>query len=100
MANVTRDGTELLEPNWESKVSARAKVNNAEFDRLVYEGKTTTDKATRIKKLDAANKMILEEAWAVPVYNSVNIFAYNNAYDNVTNDVSGTFYLCDFTVKP
>jgi ABC-type transport system substrate-binding protein len=43
--------------------------------------------------------MILEEAWAVPVYNSVNIFAYNNAYDNITNDVSGTFYLCDFTIK-
>ena len=98
-ANVTRDGTELLEPNWESKVSARSKINNPEFDKLVYEGKTTTNRDLRLKKLDAANKMILEEAWAVPVYNSVNIFAYNNAYDNITNDVSGTFYLCDFTIK-
>jgi len=98
-ANVTRDGTELLEPNWESKVSARTKINNPEFDKLVYEGKTTTNRDLRIKKLDAANKMLLEEAYAVPVYNSVNIFAYNNAYGNITNDVSGTFYLCDFTIK-
>jgi len=98
-ANVTRDGTELLEPNWESKVSARTKINNPEFDKLVYEGKTTTNRDLRIKKLDAANKMLLEEVYAVPVYNSVNIFAYNNAYGNITNDVSGTFYLCDFTIK-
>lgn len=97
-ANVTRDGTELLEPNWESKVSARSKIDNPEFDKLVYQGKTTTNKAERIKKLDAANKMILQEAWAVPVYNAVNIFAYNDAYANVTNDVSGTFYLCDFAI--
>jgi peptide/nickel transport system substrate-binding protein len=98
-ANVTRDGTELLGPNWESKVSARTKINNPEFDKLVYEGKTTTNRAVRIKKLDAANKLLLEEAYAVPVYNAVNIFAYNSAYTDVTNDVSGTFYLCDFTVK-
>ncbi len=98
-ANVTRDGTELLEPNWESKVSARTKVNSAALDKLIYEGKTTTNKSVRIKKLEEANKMILQEAWAVPVYNAVNIFAYNDAYANVTNDVSGTFYLCDFTVK-
>lgn len=98
-SNVTRDGTELLEPNWESKVSRRAKINSEAFDQLVLESKTTTDTAVRIEKLDAANRMLLDEAYVVPVYNAVNLLCYNSAYDNVTRDVGGTFYVNDFTIK-
>ncbi|MHC1787732.1 MAG: ABC transporter substrate-binding protein [Christensenellales bacterium] len=98
-SNVTRDGTELLEPNWESKVSARSKVNSEVFDKLVFEGKTTSDKALRLEKLEAANKFLLDEALAVPVYNAENLFAYNSAYQGVTRGVDGTFYLKDITIK-
>ncbi len=98
-SNVTRDGTELLEPNWESKVSARSKVNSEAFDKLVYEGKTTSDKALRLEKLEAANKFLLDEACVVPVYNAENLFAFNNAYEGITRGVDGTFYLKDITIK-
>ncbi len=99
-SNVTRDGTELMEPNWHSKTgSMRARVDSETFDTLVNEGKTTTDNAVRIEKLEAANKFLLDEAVVVPVYNAVNLFAFNNAYEGVTRGVDGTFYLKDITVK-
>lgn len=98
-SNVTRDGTELLEPNWESKVSRRAKINNDEFDQLVLESKTTSNREVRLEKLDAANKLLMEEVYVVPVYNSDNLYCYNSAYDNVKRDVGGTFYVKDFTIK-
>ncbi len=99
-SNVTRDGTELLEPNWESvKSSQRARINNEAFDKLVLEGKTTSDTALRIEKLEAANKLLLDEAYVVPVYNAVNMFAFSNAYEGVTRGVDGTFYLKGITIK-
>ncbi len=99
-SNVTRDGTELLEPNWESTLSSqRARINNEAFDQFVYESKTTTDRAVRMEKLDAANKILLEEAYAVPVYNADNLFCYNSAYAGVMRQVDGTFYLHDITIK-
>ncbi len=98
-SNVTRDGTELLEPNWESKVSARSRIMSDEFDQLVKESKTTSDRAVRLAKLEAANKYLLDMAAVVPVYNGQNLFAFNNAYEGVTRDVSGTFYLNDITIK-
>lgn len=99
-SNVTRDGTELLEPNWETKLSSqRARINNEEFDKLVFESKTTANKDLRIEKLSAANKMLLQEAFAVPVYHGINLYCYNNAYAGVSRDVDGTFYLKDITIK-
>ncbi len=99
-SNVTRDGTELLEPNWESvKSSQRNRINDAAFDQLVLEGKTTSDTAVRTEKLEAANKILLDEAYVVPVYNAVNLFAFNSAYEGVMRGVDGTFYLNDITIK-
>jgi peptide/nickel transport system substrate-binding protein len=99
-SNVTRDGTELLEPNWHSKNgSMRTRVDSEVFDQLVMEGKTTSNNETRIQKLEAANKFLLDEACVVPVYNAINLFAFNSAYDGVTRGVDGTFYLKDITIK-
>ncbi len=98
-SNVTRDGTELLEPNWDSKVSSRSRIDSEEFDALVKESKTTSDRELRLAKLEAANKYLLDMAVVVPVYNGQNLFAYNNAYEGVTRDVGGTFYLKDITLK-
>lgn len=99
-SNVTRDGTELLEPNWDSVASSqRNRIDNEAFDALVFESKTTADKDVRIEKLDAANKILLEEAFAVPVYNAINLYCYNDAYEGCTRDVGGTFYLMDITIK-
>lgn len=95
-SNVTRDGTELLEPNWESTASSRTKINDPEFDALVLKSKTTVDEAERIAALEAANKLLMEKAYAVPILNSEQRFAYNKAY-NVSINSQGIFYLNTFT---
>ena len=96
-SNVTRDGTELLEPNWESTASSRTKINDAEFDALVLESKTTVNDDERIAALEAANKLLMEKAYAVPILNSEQRYAYNSAYGNVTLNSQGIFYLNEFT---
>ena len=96
-SNVTRDGTELLEPNWESTASSRARINDAEFDALVLKSKTTVDEEERIAALEAANKLLMEKAYAVPIMNAEQRYAYNSAYGNVTVNSQGYFYLNEFT---
>ncbi|GHU71594.1 glutathione ABC transporter substrate-binding protein [Clostridia bacterium] len=98
-SNVTRDGTELLEPNFETKASSkRTRVDSAELDQLILESKTTVDRDVRLEKLEAGNKFLLDEADVVPVYNAQNLFAYNNAYTGIIRDVGGTFYIQDFGI--
>ena len=91
------DGTELLEPNWESTASSRARINDAEFDALVLKSKTTVDEEERIAALEAANKLLMEKAYAVPIMNAEQRYAYNSAYGNVTLNSQGIFYLNEFT---
>lgn len=99
-ANVTRDGTELLEPNWESKVSARNKINNAEFDQLVFESKNTVDVEKRIAALEKANILLLSEALVAPIYNADYTFAYNSKdFANVDLTTDGSFYVKEFSVS-
>jgi peptide/nickel transport system substrate-binding protein len=96
-SNVTRDGTELLEPNWDTKVSARNKINDAAFDQLVYESKTTVDNAKRIQALQAANILLMENAYVAPISNGENNFAYNSKdYTNVDLTADGSFYIKEF----
>ena len=97
-ANVTGDGSELLEPNFTSAGANRIKYANPEFEALVKQSKTTIDLDTRIQALEAANKMILEDAAVVPLYNTYLIFAANKRLTNVELDPGALFYVNQMSV--
>ncbi len=98
-SNVTRDGTECFEPNWGSETSARNKVNSAELDAMILEGKTTTDINDRIVSLEEANIYLLENAYVAPIVNQESVFAYNSdKYADVTLETSGLFYAKNITI--
>ena len=99
-SNVTRDGTELMEPNFHSvngqKRMRATEEDAAKLDAYIDASKTTSDTAVRTENLQACNNMLMEEGYVQPVYNSVNIFCYNNKYTNITRDPGGAFYVMDF----
>ena len=99
-SNVTRDGSELMEPNFHS-VNGQKRMRTTEEDAAILDAyidasKTTSDAAVRTENLQACNNMLMEEGYVQPVYNSVNIFCYNNQYTNITRDPGGAFYVMDF----
>ncbi len=99
-SNVTRDGSELLEPNWDSEIGTRNRIGDAEFDAYVEASKTTSVMEDRIAALEAANIILLENYYAVPVVNGEYRFAYNSdLYSNVTLETSGTFRINEFTIN-
>lgn len=92
-ANVTGDGTEFFDPNLHSvNSSKRVQYTNLEFDQLVNESRENMDRDVRLEKLDAANKLALEDAVVVPLYNSKNTFAYSDKYENVII-LPGTYFM-------
>ena len=99
-SNVTRDGSELMEPNFHS-VNGTRRVRLDEDDWALVDGyidasKTTADTAVRTENLLACNAVLQDEAYIQPVYNSTNLFCYSSEYTNVTLDAGGTFYVKDF----
>lgn len=97
-ANVTRDGSELMEPNTHSVSSARLKINSDELDEMIMASKTTSVKEERVAALEKANMYVMENALIAPIYNGEYRFAYNSAY-HCTLDTSSVFYLKEFTIK-
>jgi len=99
-SNVTRDGSELFEPNWHSKNSAlRFFIDSQEVDNLILASKSTAVPADRIKALRALDELIMRQVYTIPLYHSANLFCYNNMYGNVDRDAGGTFYVKDFIIK-
>ena len=99
-SNVTRDGSELMEPNFHS-VNGQRRVRLdeddwAQVDSYIDASKTTTDMAVRTENLVACNDLLQDEAYVQPIYHSTNLFCYNNQYTNITRDPGGTFYVKDF----
>ena len=99
-SNVTRDGSELMEPNFHS-VNGQRRVRLdeddwAKVDSYIEASKTTTDLAVRTENLGACNDLLQDEAYVQPIYHSTNLFCYNNKYTNITRDPGGTFYVKDF----
>ena len=98
-SNVTRDGSELMEPNFHSVNGAKRISLSAEdaaiVDAYIDASKTTSDMAVRSENLLNTNAVLQDNAYVQPIYHGVNIFCYNNAYTGVTRDPGGTFYLCD-----
>lgn len=96
-ANVTGDGTEFFDPNLHSVNSAqRIQYKNPVFDKLVDESRETVDMDVRLEKLDAANKLCLEDAVVAPLYNSYNSFAFSKNYKDVYVLPGTYFYVKDF----
>ena len=98
--NVTRDGTELMEPNFDSEAGqGRARLtpeDAAVLDGYIEASKTTSDTAVRTENLLACNAVLMDGAYVQPVYNASHLFCYNSSFTGVTMDVGGTFYICDF----
>ena len=99
-SNVTRDGSELMEPNFHSENGQRRVRYAAEdieaIDTYISNSKTTTDMAVRTENLLGVNAILQDNAYVQPIYNSVNLYAYNTAYTGITRDAGGTFYVKDF----
>lgn len=99
-SNVTRDGSELMEPNFHTKAGAgriRYVGNDGEtIDKYIEDSKTTSDMAVRTENLLAVNAFLQDHAYVQPIYHNTNLFAYNSAYTGITRDPGGTFYLIDF----
>jgi peptide/nickel transport system substrate-binding protein len=99
-SNVTRDGSELFEPNWHSTTSSRRYfIDDKQVDDLIVSSKTTAVAADRIRYLRQLDDLIMQQVYTIPLYHASNLFCYNNAYANVDRDAGGTFYVCDFTIK-
>jgi peptide/nickel transport system substrate-binding protein len=99
-SNVTRDGSELFEPNWHTTNSSkRYFVDSPELDALIQSSKTTSVGNDRIKYLRQADELMMREVLTLPLYHASNLFCYNNRYANIDRDAGGTFYVIDFTVK-
>lgn len=98
-SNVTRDGSELMEPNFHSENGAKRLRLNAEdaaiVDEYIMNSKTTSDMAVRTENLLACNAVLQEEAYVQPIFHNTNLFCYNENYTGVTRDPGGTFYLVD-----
>ena len=98
-SNVTRDGSELMEPNFHSENSSkRARLgaeDAAKVDEYIMNSKMTSDMAVRTENLQACNAVLQEEAYIQPIYHATNIFCFNELYTGITRDPGGTFYLID-----
>lgn len=99
-SNVTRDGSELLEPNFHS-VSGQRRIrllpeDAAQVDACIDASKTTSNMDVRSENILAANALLMDGPYVQSVYNATNLYCYNTAFTGVTLDPGGTFYLCDF----
>ena len=56
----------------------------------------TSDETVRKENLQKVNQYLQSNGFIQPIYNSINIFCYNENYTGVTRDPGGTFYLIDF----
>ena len=100
-SNITRDGSELFEPNWHSTLAAAQRyfINSKEVDDFIQASKTTSVREERIRALRACDELMMREVFTIPLYYATNLFVYNNIFTNVDRDSGGTFYLKDFRYK-
>ena len=97
---MTRDGSELMEPNFHSKNGSKRILlpadDAAKVDGFIEASKTTSDAAVRSENLQKCNAVLQENAYIQPIYNSTNLFCYNENYTGITKDAGGQFYIKDF----
>ena len=98
-SNVTRDGSELMEPNFHSENGAKRIRYSADdaavINQFIIDSKTTSDMAVRTKNLLGVNDYLQDHAFVQPLYHAVNMYCYNTAYTGCTRDAGGTFYVMD-----
>ena len=98
-SNVTRDGSELMEPNFHTVNGAKRIAYPEEVGAIINSyieaSKTTSNMAVRTENLLAVNDYLQDNYLVQPLYHGVNMYAYNKAYTGCTRDAGGTFYLVD-----
>ena len=98
-SNVTRDGTELFEPNFGSNSSLRNRVVGTDIDQIILDSKTSINTEDRLNKLEEANMLIGETVVALPLFSADHFFSYNpTSFSEVRVDPSGTPYYKDFSL--
>lgn len=95
-SNVTGDATEFLEPNFVT--ANRVQWQSPELVKLVDEGKKTLDLSVRTEKIMEANKLLVDNVIATPIYNDNMCYAYSSKYE-VKQDMGQQFYLADIAKK-
>ena len=100
-SNITRDGSELFEPNWHSTLAAAQRyfINSKQVDDFIQASKITSVAADRIRALRSVDELMMREVYTIPLYYATNLFCYNNMSTNVNRDAGGTFYAKDFKIK-
>ncbi|MGM0837291.1 MAG: ABC transporter substrate-binding protein [Bacillota bacterium] len=99
-ANVTADGSEFFYPNFHSDnvgSSNRAQYSNPEFDKLVELSRTSVDQEERLKYLDQANEMMLNENVAIVMSHGIVTAALENSYSGLELDPNGKWYVTKVT---
>ena len=100
-SNVTRDGSELFEPNFHSINGSKriyfADADAAVINEFIDKSKTTSDIAVRTENLLGVNDYLQDNAFVQPIMHGMNLFCYNEAYKGVTRDPGGTFYIIDIS---
>lgn len=98
-SNVTRDGSELMEPNFHTVNGAKRIAYSDEdgqvINAYIEASKTTANMEVRTENLLAVNAYLQDNYFVQPLYHGVNMYCYNKAYTGVTRDPGGTFYLID-----
>ncbi|WP_421381571.1 glutathione ABC transporter substrate-binding protein [Bacillus salacetis] len=95
-SNSTADGSELLYPNFHTDnigSSNRMRYSNPEFDKLVDESRQNVDQEVRQEKLDAANKILVDDATAVIMHHGVVTAAYDKSVKGLQVDPTGQWSL-------
>lgn len=101
-ANLTQDGSEMFYPNLHSDnigSSNRAQFNNAEFDKLVDDSRSSIDPQERLKYLDQANEILLKENAVVVMYHGVVTAAVNEKYQGLILEANGKWSVKNITRK-
>jgi peptide/nickel transport system substrate-binding protein len=69
------DPDDFLNEYFETGVSKRLSYSNANFDRLIQQQRQIFDLEKRAPILQAAIKILLDDAPIVPLYNPIDIYA-------------------------
>jgi len=76
-----------------------AQWSNKEYDRLIAEVKSTSDRAKRFELMHQAEKIIFDESMLCPIYYYVDIFLLSDKIDGFWSSPLGYKYFMYATVK-
>lgn len=79
--------------------SNKTRTNNPELDALIDKSSSTIDQAEREKVLQEATKVLNENCYQMPLYQSYMLSAHKTNLDNTFITPGGTFFVQEWTWK-